>query len=269
MEHLLKSIGFTFLVLLSGSALSDEKVSNVETDFALDKTVIVSKSEINEPHTIHKIKLKYYDMDYYGNNSRFSGAYLKRDDINAFLGKDINSIKGDFFKNYPSGKKFINEFQLYEGFIQDYDESIEAATKNYISFSISQYESTGGAHGVTYTNYINYDFNNNEIITWEDMFDNNYEVNNYIHNLVFSFFNENDLDNKSEGINLFMQVGRFNITPKGLSIHYPSYSIAPYAYGQPHFFISKEKLKKFMAKSKYQYYFSKNPKLNVTITYIL
>lgn len=140
------------------------------------------------------------------------------------------------------GEEFINDYDEYyaqstfksKWFISK-DDSVAVQTRNYIGFK-SDYESyTGGAHGNYYTNFFNYDVEENKELVITDF------INDYkrLLNLAESIFRkqENLSENQSLSEAYFFEKGVFSLpenfilNKNGLLFMYNIYEIKPYVSG--------------------------------------
>lgn len=114
--------------------------------------------------------------------------------------------------------------------------STAAFNSDFISYEISTYSYTGGAHGMTESHYVNYDLNSKTVITSENAFRPNTE--SYIlqaikDNLMtqYNVSSMEELEKKGFFIDQIFLTRNFYIEGTELVFHYNPYDIAPYSEG--------------------------------------
>ncbi|SFZ98877.1 putative lipoprotein [hydrothermal vent metagenome] len=141
-----------------------------------------------------------------------------------------------------------------------YKEQLDFINDNLISIKISQYE-FGAEASLSNSNisYYMYDREYGMSLTWEDIFGSDKSLDLYILKRVIAELADEEFiykyDNKYQLLN-FRIPGYFTINENGLIIQYGKYEIAPATSGLPSITVSKDILKKFMAKDKYNKYFT-------------
>lgn len=128
-------------------------------------------------------------------------------------------------------------------------------TQDILSFYVTTYEFTGGAHGITGTNYFNIDIAKNQRLSLEDLFKegSNYKdvINKEIKKQIKeqeatgqgSYFHENDPFMNDSGFQTITEDQTFYIEKGNLVIAFSQYEIAPGYMGQPTFKIPLKSFK--------------------------
>ncbi|WP_400162243.1 DUF3298 and DUF4163 domain-containing protein [Brevibacillus sp. TJ4] len=116
-------------------------------------------------------------------------------------------------------------------------------TGKLLSFSVSHYEYTGGAHGMTSETYYNVaNLDKGRKLELSDLFQPGYDYRTVLSNLIKQQIavreqQEGNLGYWFEGISANQA---FSIQDGNLVIHFGQYEIAPYAAGMPSFTIPKK-----------------------------
>lgn len=203
------------------------EVSNINVEnIAKDMKSSVNKDEyviqkIEESNDKYEISVYYPLTKYDKLNS--SIKYFIDNYINEFKGifqnSDVNNIKTKYFLNI--------EFNMYK----------YARYVSYV-FYISEY--TGGAHPNSYFYTINFDKNENKIITIDDLDKQNksliVDLSNYTYNYLLKDQSIKDigaLDMLKSGTSpLKENFKNFAFSDKGLMIFFSRYQVAPYVAGE-------------------------------------
>lgn len=110
--------------------------------------------------------------------------------------------------------------------------AVAGCHKNILSYSITKYSFTGGAHGMTAETALNFDMKTGNLLTESDFFKEGYK--DRLPGLLSSHLAES-LENPSDTSMLFTQEigpnGNFAIGEKGVTYIYNQYEIGPYVMG--------------------------------------
>lgn len=163
--------------------------------------------------------------------------------------KYLQSIQTDFigiYKELENGEIIDNIYY----YVWNYDLSMNIIlnSKNILSYCISDYNYTGGAHGSSTSNYYNISLKNSEILSLEDIFIANYEekLKEKILQSLITYFNVNTKQELDEFLFSYESVyltNNFYLTNVGICFVYNEYDIAPYVTGQIKAFIEFSELK--------------------------
>jgi len=135
----------------------------------------------------------------------------------------------DFKKQNPSSPMF---FEL------DSKVNVVRQDSSLVGLEFTGYQFTGGAHGATFTRYVNWDVAAKKKILLDDIFKGGYEAE--LAKIGEKIFRkqENLSDTSSLAPNYFFKDAKFSlnqnflITPIGINFLYNQYEIKPYAAGQ-------------------------------------
>ncbi len=176
---------------------------------------------------------------------RIEGINKYYDELTSSLYKTILSEYYIYAKqNYDINKE--RQFAPYQ-IIQEFD--ILYNKNDILSIILSVYEYLGGAHGNTIYSPGTWDLKSGKKLTIHDIFKNPKIDENIIKEV------ERQVEeNKKAGNNIYFDdvaslirkeynPDNYNLTPKGLQILYPVYTIAPYVAGPQYFIINPELLK--------------------------
>ncbi|WP_051390423.1 MULTISPECIES: DUF3298 and DUF4163 domain-containing protein [Sediminibacillus] len=136
-------------------------------------------------------------------------------------------------------------------------------TDQILSFTVSTYTYTGGAHGITVTDYYNIDLNDNQQLILSDLFHENSDyaemINQEIHRQIKeqekagegSYFHPDDPFTGASAFQSITSDQSFYIEDGDLVIAFGQYEIAPGYMGEPTFPITLSTLKEQL-KEQYQ-----------------
>lgn len=176
-----------------------------------------------------------------------------------------DSILSDIgLKNYSAlnaasiQKEFSTYFQekkeAYQGFLAGNKEACDNApftcqwetqTEGYPTFNMNgivvyrnaYYEYSGGAHGMWGSWHLNYDLNQNKLLSLQDLFKTNTDkpLLTLIKNKIKRVYQTNNL--QSVDFDAIFIPDNFQVTYGGIIFHYNPYDIGPFALGSPEIFI--------------------------------
>lgn len=151
--------------------------------------------------------------------------------------KAIEAYKADRAKEYrETNAPLIKESGEMPTASLDWSDYVTGAVsgchKNILSYSVTKYSFTGGAHGMTAETALNFDMKTGDLLTESDFFKEGYK--DRLPGLLSSHLAES-LENPSDTSMLFTQEigpnGNFAIGEKGITYIYNQYEIGPYAMG--------------------------------------
>lgn len=130
----------------------------------------------------------------------------------------------------------------------------------YLTFSLSGYQYTGGAHGISYEHFMTYDKKQKKFINLSDVL--NMELSAQIENTINAAIRakhqipENQALNASEDSIFLVEKAEisenFTLSKKGITFHYGLYDLTPYVYGYYDIFIPYSDLTSYL-KSGFKY----------------
>lgn len=175
----------------------------------------------------NKIDLVYPSTDYKKLNT----------EINKYIDSKINDFENqlnDITRTdyYLSGKYIVENY------------------KYYISYAIFTESFIGGAHPIHELFTINYDTENNEIITISTLIKYNNKILDILSKETYNILSRNKLFKRDEILEILKEGTKptennfknFLFTKDGLVIYFERYQIAPYYYGDYHVTIPYEKI---------------------------
>ncbi len=158
----------------------------------------------------------------------------------------------DFFKKFKeeidSGNGFFVDYRL--GWENDYYLTIVNNENGLLSIQCVNYTYTGGAHGGTQVDFLNFDINTGEEIKLEDLFIPSYKTK--INKLGEKIFRQKNKLKQNESLekagfwfenNEFKLNENFGFNCYGIVFQFNQYEIAPYAFGPSTVEISYKELK--------------------------
>ena len=240
MKILKKILSITIMTILISTSFS---YGNSDKKYINEMIDIKSKT-ITENSEFFKADIKYPYLEIKDKN-------INKNDTTYEIIKNINKEMYDYiigfkdkikeesskyekdYKEIYSKEKYNSVKYQYEAY-SEYD--VTYNKNNILSIPITNYEFTGGAHGMTYLKSYNYNLLTGKEIKLKDIFSkNDYEniINNYISkeiekNKGLYFIGENGF----KGINSNQE---FYIEEDGLVVYFQLYDIAPYYVGIPKF----------------------------------
>lgn len=234
------------------------------------RTLFESETDIQTPQQCYRIRFDNLNYTNQKQDSCYEKTYLNRQDIKAFFGTNLDSIKGfekaevfntNTMVKRPNCDQFEGKNDVRNQYL--YDEDIAFVNDHVLSTEITQWFYEGGAHGIGSTSFTNLDRKTHAIIHWEDMVPDSQAFDDYVTDLVINtiadktYLNMTSKASTRKDVNRFKKVGYFSIRHDGLFIQYPPYEIGPYSMGSPSLTIPLKTLKQYLPKSKFDYYFGK------------
>ncbi|GGE80215.1 DUF3298 and DUF4163 domain-containing protein [Priestia taiwanensis] len=203
-----------FLFTSTASGKSDTPVS-VTTKTESQKTPVLSY-ELNIPLF-----------------SRIKDEKLQRK-LNKHMRNEIHSFKYMLQraakKAYIEANKNNLPFRPFEGKVT-YQISLNKG--RFLSFVLSFYQYTGGAHGMTTWKAYTIDIQNAHELTLEDLFHNGASCKTFITNEITKQIQENPSIYFPNAVQTVQQKNTFSfyLTEEGIVVFFPLYEIAPYSSG--------------------------------------
>ncbi len=177
----------------------------------------------------------------------FSGQRALNDSVtsnfNKLFGDDkkpdtsLKQISESFMGQYNDFRKEEPKSTLF--FLLDAHAKVVKQDSSLATIEVTGYSYTGGAHGVSYTYYINWNTKTNKSISLDDILVNGYS--DKLNHIAEQQFRKNeDLRDTSSLANqhdYFFKDGKFSlpdtylVTPLGIKFLYNVYTIKPYAAG--------------------------------------
>lgn len=153
------------------------------------------------------------------------------------------------------GKKFVMEYdKLYDeldykwAWYQEKKDSVQIQSDNYIGFSTNFESFTGGAHGVYYRFYNNYDVKQNKELFLDDIIsqDNIEKLTSLAEGIFRKQEGISEAQPLTEGYffenGVFSLPGNFILQPRGILFLYNIYEIKPYVSGETRLLIPYDSL---------------------------
>lgn len=130
----------------------------------------------------------------------------------------------------------------YEAFA-NYD--VEYNNNNFLSILTTNYQYTGGAHGMTFKIPYNFDLKTNKELKLSDLFKDSYDYKKIIDDTVRKEIakHKDYYFNNGEDFKGIKENQDYYITNDGIVVYFGLYEIAPYSSGIREFLISKDTLK--------------------------
>lgn len=148
----------------------------------------------------------------------------------------LQRLTWQFLQDYKDFKKTNPSSPMF--FTLDSKVNVVRQDSSLVGLEFTGYQFTGGAHGATFTRYVNWDVAAKKKILLDDIFKGNYEAElTKIGEKIFRK-QENLGDTASLAANYFFKDAKFSlnqnflITPIGIKFLYNQYEIKPYAAGQ-------------------------------------
>ncbi len=159
--------------------------------------------------------------------------------INNTIKRDIDNFYNYFLeyrKHYiPKGRP---------GFQGNVSYVIEMNEKDLLSLSITYYEYTGGAHGISEQIGYTFELSSGNRLFLKDLFKTDYPYNDILKEQVVQEIDQNSSDYfqdaKDHVLENDFSFGSFYLKPNNLVVYFGVYDIAPYYLGSPEFIIPKE-----------------------------
>lgn len=162
----------------------------------------------------------------------------------------LRSLTDNFMKAYADDKKTTNRPSMY--YTAEGEVAILRQDSSLTTLQYDTYTYTGGAHGASFTGFINWNNKNNKNLTLDDILLSGYQQQlNKIAEKIFRK-QENLSDTSSLARDYFFKDARFTvnnnflITPVGLRFVYNQYEIKPFAAGQTDLLVPYNQIKKLL-----------------------
>lgn len=187
---------------------------------------------------MRKIDSSYQDFKSYSekNLNQFAEQYTS----------EIKDMLNDTDEIYPSMYKF------------EYSEFFAPVlnTENYLEMVYSNYEYTGGAHGISYELYFTYDKRKKKWLEIDDVLNPKFqiEIDQVLDkNLRKQYHIPNGVKYTEADNTIFISdyisyTDNVSLSKKGITFHYGLYDMTPYAYGYFDLFVPYEELKPYIVK---------------------
>ena len=237
-ENYSKSVVFSFIAIKDSVKLFKNKKETPQATFS---DMIVEVKQVPEGGNLSKIKevLKKYQSNLVSGYSE--GVKTK---VN-----NVEENKKVFFEEYLEANKDLEEEYFYSANWNN-QSSIEVVFNNnyFATLSFSNYQYTGGAHGISGKSYLAIDIKNGKEIKLNDIFDRNSlatlekRMIKKAHAYT-GFANSTSLKDAGYLVDKIEITDNFSLTAKGITFVYQPYQIAPYAAGLPSFLFTWEELK--------------------------
>jgi len=242
LQYLLVIIALVFLISCNNDpGLKFEKFEYDKTVGNCDQGICVDIHlkyyVLNEPEEIAKNFNLEMEKVVYGK--------MKLTDENEIQDKDdyINSIISeykDFKEDFPDAAT--------GGYFQETDCEISYESSKLISFHILTENYSGGAHGMRWDEYLNFDPATGKKIEIVDFISDENAFLNFVENELKTKLGMSPTDQWPEFtfVDEFTLPENIGMTASGLRLVYNSYELLSYADGKTEILISNEKLKEFM-----------------------
>lgn len=165
-------------------------------------------------------------------------------ELNAWFGDEKNpglsltDLSKSFMNSYAEFRKDRPKSTLQ--FLLDAHAQVMRQDSSLSTIEVTGYAYTGGAHGVSYTSYVNWNTKANKNSTLDDVLVANY--NDQLNHIAEEIFRKqeklSDTTKLTNGRTYFFKDDKFSlpdvyvITPVGIKFLYNVYTIKPYAAGQ-------------------------------------
>jgi len=193
------------------------------------------------------------------NYAEFNGQKALNDSVigkfNELFGDDkkpdtnLEEITGSFMKGYNDFKKDQPKSTLF--FLLDAQAKVLRQDSSFTTIEVTGYSYTGGAHGVSYTYFINWNTKANKSIGLSDLLIDGY--NSKLTQIAEHLFRTNeklsDTSSLTSDHGYFFKENKFSlpddylITPLGIRFLYNVYTIKPYAAGQTEIIVPYSQIK--------------------------
>jgi hypothetical protein len=148
----------------------------------------------------------------------------------------LNAMATAFLKSYTDSKKTDPRSQMF--YTLDLYAKVIRQDSALLTLEYGGYSFQGGAHGASFTGFVNWDVKTRKTVTLDDIMISGYkEKLNYVAEKIFRK-NEQLADTSSLARDYFFKDNKFAlnknyaITPTGIRFVYNQYEIKPYAAGQ-------------------------------------
>lgn len=242
-----------------------------EKNESISFTKLTASKQINCPGDT----VKCFDVDYNVELPSLSLNDEVEDLIRATL---VTDIFGEKYVNLPNSDlldAYItdceSEFNMMSTDLDEfasanfYEERVEAvqtlqdAEHQLLSYEMTRYMYTGGAHGMGSTICWVFDLENGNQLTEDDIFtaDATDQIIALLNNALKAYTAKNNLALSDFFTDQIAPNGNFSITDEGICYLFNPYDIAPYAMGETRLLIGKESLRPILRDETpvYQFYF--------------
>lgn len=162
----------------------------------------------------------------------------------------LNSLTTNFLKSYTDAKKDDPRSEMFYT-LESYAKVIRQDS-SLLALEYGGYSYQGGAHGGSFTGFINWDTKTNKNVTLDDILVDGYKPQ--LTKIAEKVFRKNEklTDTSSLKNDYFFKDDKFalnenySITPAGIRFVYNQYEIKPYAAGQTELLLSYSQLKTLM-----------------------
>jgi hypothetical protein len=162
----------------------------------------------------------------------------------------LNSMADKFLKSYTDAKKDDPKTQMF--YTLDSYTRVVKQDSAFLSLEYGGYVYQGGAHGGTFTGFVNWDVKTDKKVTLDDILVDGYKTQ--LNKIAEKIFRKNEKlkDTSSLARDYFFKDNKFalnenySITPLGLRFMYNQYEIKPYAAGQTELLIPYSDIKTLM-----------------------
>ncbi len=165
------------------------------------------------------------------------------------LDTSLNMMTAAFLKSYTDSKKDNPRSEMYYT-LKSYAKVI-GQDSALIALEYGGYAFQGGAHGGSFTGFINWDGKTNKNVTLDDILIAGYKPE--LNKIAERIFRKDEkltttapLDDYFFDKNIFKLNENYSITPIGLRFMYNQYEIKPYASGQTELLIPYSEISKLM-----------------------
>lgn len=165
-------------------------------------------------------------------------------DIEKYINDKIRNDIMDFYNQaQQEAKEYLGKIPSKdEKFVANVNYEVKKNSDNVLSIIVRYYKYSGGAHGYYEDVSYNLDMINGKLLQLNDLFKQNSEYKNVIDSEIRKQI-ENIIKNDKEYKDVYQFEGikpdnKFYIQDDNIVIYFDLYEIAPYAAGQPEFFIN-------------------------------
>lgn len=186
-----------------------------------------------------------------------SKVYKNYSDFNSFTNQSLDKMATSYTEEITSYYKEYGEIRpsfsyQFGQFITPYLDSEELLIMRF-----STYEYTGGAHGMSYQVFYNYDKLNKKWLEIDDVLDisKKNKINEILDKELRKKYNlgSDSSYQDAEGISFLTDKielsENFTLSKNGITFHYGLYEMTPYAYGYFELFVAFDKLKPYLNKN--------------------
>lgn len=186
-----------------------------------------------------------------------SKVYEDFTDFNSYTNKKLDQMANSYKEEITTFYKEYGEIRptfsyQYDQFISPYLDTNELLIMRY-----SNYEYTGGAHGLSLQVFYNYDKINKKWLKIEDVLNitKENEINKILDKTLrkkYKLGPNDSYENAEEIVFLSDEIKlshNFTLSKEGITFHYDLYEMTPYAYGYFNLFVPYEDLKPYLNKN--------------------